>query len=78
MMPYYQDMQQQYPIYLTSDPLQMSQAFITEAPQDLDPNFPYLQSYDIEFDMSDGNHEASPLDAPRSPEGKFENSQDKC
>jgi hypothetical protein len=77
-MPYYQDMQQQHPIYFTSDPLQMSQAFNTEAPQDLGPNFPYLQPYEIELDISDGNHEASPLDAPTSPEGKIENPQDKC
>jgi hypothetical protein len=69
-----QYMQQQYPIYVTSDPQQMSQAFIIEAPQDFGPSSPYLQSYGIGL----GNPEASPLDAPRSPEGKIENSQDKC
>jgi len=52
MMPYYQDMQQQQqqqqqhqhqPMF--SAPLEMSTSFITEAPQDLGLNFPYLQSY---------------------------------
>lgn len=43
MMPYYQDMQQQQPMY--SAPLEMSSSFITDAPQDLGLNFPYLQSY---------------------------------
>jgi len=47
MMPYYQDMQQQQqqqpPMY--SAPMEMSPSFITEAPQDLGLNFPYLQPY---------------------------------
>jgi hypothetical protein len=45
MMPYFQDMQQQYPIYHTTEAPQMSQSFTTEAPQDLGLGFPYLQSY---------------------------------
>jgi hypothetical protein len=45
MMLYNDDMQQQYPICPTSEPLQMSQAFTTDAPQDLGLKFPYLQPY---------------------------------
>ncbi len=51
MMLFYQDMheqqqqqqQQQPPMFST--PMEMSTSFITEAPQDLGLNFPYLHSY---------------------------------